>query len=82
MALAEGWTVGAELVKMGLVPENCSELRIACATNDVLIMETKSYVTEEWWDRFMVVLKGACANGQVNAIHTTVNLETGEVSET
>lgn len=82
MAIVSGYSVGGELVKMGLVPENCSELRITCKANDVVTIETKSYLTQDQWDRFIDVVKGACANGQVNATHTTVNVETGEVSET
>lgn len=81
MALAEGWTVGGELVKMGLVPAHCTEMRITCTTNDLVTIETKSFLTQVQWDQFMDVVKGACANGRVNAAHTTVNVETGEVIE-
>jgi hypothetical protein len=81
MALAEGWSVGGELVKMGLVPAYCTEMRITCTTEDVLTIETKSFLTQVQWDQFMVVVKSACANGQVSAAHTTINIETGEVVE-
>lgn len=81
MALAGGWDVGGELVKRGLVPEHCSELKITCSISNVVTVETKSYMTEEWWKRFMEVFDGACANGQVNSFHTAINVETGEVVE-
>ena len=81
MALTGGWDVGGELVKRGLVPEHCCELKITCNINNVVTLETKSYMTDEWWGKFMEVLQVACANGQVNSFHTTVNVETGEVVE-
>ena len=81
MAIVSDFSVGGELVKMGLVPEQCSELRITCTPNNVVILETKSYVTQEWWDKFVAVAMAAKERGRVLACHTTVNVETGEVVE-
>ena len=81
MAIVSDFSVGGELVKMGLVPEQCSELRITCTPNNVVILETKSCVTQDWWDKFVKVVGEAKANGRVLAIHATVNIETGEVVE-
>jgi hypothetical protein len=81
MALTTQWDAGVELVEAGLIPSHCCEFTVTVKPNHVVVLETKTYCTDEQWSKLVEFVQAAKEANALVARHSVVNLESGEVAE-
>jgi hypothetical protein len=63
--MISGMNAGEKLVKAGIIPANCFHVQITFDAHGVVVMETKTYVTEEQFEAIKSVVEEEIIDGNL-----------------